>query len=151
MIVIAFTVLCLTYFFMRSRPWRYKTFTSPGLCLPFIGHSYKLMNKVIKNDPVNGIWNLYRSHQRDGMLYFKSFGFNNIWIGDFKTVKYIFNHADGNSRSDPALLFFFKQTRQLIVVKRKGLQSEPDSRIHRCLPRHVRPTQFLSQKKEVWT
>jgi len=113
MIVIAFTVLLLTYFFMRSRPWRYKTFTSPGLCLPFIGHSYKLMNKVIKNDPVNGIWNLYRSHQRDGMLYFKSFGFNNIWIGDFKTVKYIFNHADGNSRSDPALLFFFKQTRKL--------------------------------------
>ena len=113
MILAAFIVLCFTYIVLRAKPWRYKTFSSPGLCLPFIGHSYKLMNKKFKDDPANGIWNLYRRHQRNGMLYFKSFGFNNIWIGDFKTVKYIFNHADGNSRSDPPLLVFFKESRKL--------------------------------------
>lgn len=55
---------------------------------------------------------MYKKYQRHGMLYFKQFGIDTLWIGDFDTVKYIFNHADGNGRLSKSVHEgFFKASR----------------------------------------
>ena len=68
-----------------------------GICLPLIGHVYKFDSKTAQ-DPVGGLWRLYKKYQKDGMLHMNTFGLNIVFIGDFKTLKYVYNHPDVQDR-----------------------------------------------------
>jgi len=71
---------------------------SPGIALPFIGHVYLLLSEKFKNDQVNSMWNLWKKHQRNGLMYLKSFGVNMVFIGDFDTLKEVYNHPEVQMR-----------------------------------------------------
>jgi len=96
LIGITFLVLLVTYYFISNR--KYFSLPSPGLCLPVVGHVYKLMTEEGKKDPVMFLWNLYKKHQRNGMMHLRSFNLDLVFVGDFDTLKYIFNHPDCQGR-----------------------------------------------------
>ena len=68
-----------------------------GTCLPLIGHVYKFDSETA-DGPVGGLWRLYRKYQKDGMLHLNTFGLNVVFIGDFETLKYVYNHPDVQDR-----------------------------------------------------
>ena len=37
---------------------------------------------------------IYKKYQRNGMMYLNSFTLNLVFVGDFETLKYLFNHPD---------------------------------------------------------
>ena len=118
MVVILVTFAAILFFYFRYfLSSKYKHFGSPGPCLPLIGHSYVMMTKEAKKDPAQRIWNLYKKHQKHGMLYFKSIGLNQLLIGDFEAIKYIFNHSDGNGRINDQISRFTKITRKVQKCK----------------------------------
>ena len=90
-------VLTTLYCYKKSK-WKYRNLPSPGLCLPIIGHSYKIMNRKVRKDRVNGIWEIFRKYQRNGILYINTFSINCLWIGDFHTLKYVFNLPEVQNR-----------------------------------------------------
>ena len=47
-----------------------------------------------QKDPVNFLWNLWRKHNQHGMLYLKMLKLNLMFVGDYETIKYIYNHQD---------------------------------------------------------
>ena len=104
MIVLISFIVLLLIFFLSNKFFnnKYKNFSSPGISFPIIGHAYKLATNEFKQDTFHSITKLYRKHQRNGMMYINIFGRDELWIGDFKTIKYIFNHPDGNGRVGPA-------------------------------------------------
>ena len=91
-------VVILTLYCYKTSKWKYRKLPSPGLCLPVIGHSYKMMNKRVLNDLTNGIWDIYGKYQRNGILYMNTFSINSLWIGDFETLKYVFNLPEVQKR-----------------------------------------------------
>ena len=118
MVVILVTFAAILFFYFRYfLNSKYKHFGSPGPCLPLIGHSYVMMTKEAKKDPAQRIWSLYKKHQKHGMLYFKSIGLNQLLIGDFEAIKYIFNHSDGNGRINDQISRFTKITRKVQKCK----------------------------------
>ena len=110
-IFLIFTVIIFDLIFHKTRNSKYKQFSSPGPCVPILGHTYKMMTEKFRRDPIHELWNIYKEHQRNGMMYFNTFGYENLYIGDFEAVKRIFNHADGNGRFDHALEEWGKLTR----------------------------------------
>ena len=84
--------LFLSNYFVKS--WRYWKLPSPGPCLPVLGHAYEVMTEAARKDPVNTIWSLYKKHSVKGMMWLRVFNFDNVYVGDFDTLKYIFNHPD---------------------------------------------------------
>ena len=97
-IVLTFILLLVTLHFYKKSKWKYKNLPSPGLSLPIIGHSYKMMNKNVLKDLTNGIWEIYRKYQRDGLLYINTLSLNCLWIGDFDTLKHVFNLPEVQKR-----------------------------------------------------
>jgi len=93
--VITIVVLLLSIFVKRR--WKFRFIPSPGVCLPLIGHVYKFDSKTAE-DPVGGLWRLYRKYQKDGMLHMNTFGLNVVFIGDFETLKYVYNHPNVQDR-----------------------------------------------------
>ena len=80
--------------------------------MPVLGHTYKMGTEKFKEDPVHEIWRMYKKYQKNGMLYFNQFGIDTLWVGDFNTIKYIFNHVDGNGRLSSSIQHgFFRATR----------------------------------------
>ena len=106
------TLLLLSYMFSKIN-WKYQGFASPGLCLPLLGHSYKFTTKRFRSDPVNEIWRIYRKYQKEGIMYFKMFNQDTVWVGDFNIVKYIFNHSHGNGRFDEKMDDIGKKDRKV--------------------------------------
>ena len=99
-IFFTFVVLAITLYCFKTSKWRYKNLPSPGLSLPVIGHSYKMMNRTVLKDMTNGIWEIYRKYQRNGLLYINTLSLNCLWIGDFDTVKHVFNLPEVQKRLD---------------------------------------------------
>ena len=100
-ILLSFIIVILSlYCYKTQSHWKYRNLPSPGLCLPLIGHSYTLINKTVLEDLSNGIWNIYGKHQRNGLLYMNTFSIKRVWIGDFETVKYVFNLPEVQKRLD---------------------------------------------------
>ena len=98
-LIITFLTLALTYYLIfKSSQWKYRKFSSPGVCFPLIGHSYRLMNKSASSDVTNSMWELYRKYQRNGMMHINTFTINSIWIGDFQTLKYVLSHSEAQGR-----------------------------------------------------
>ena len=90
-IFLTLIIATLTLYIYKSWRWKYRSLPSPGLCLPVIGHSYTMMNRSVIKDLTNGIWSIYGKYQRNGILYMNTFSINSLWIGDFETLKYVFN------------------------------------------------------------
>ena len=85
-------ILYLTHYIFSNRS--FFRLSSPGLCLPVIGHAYKLMIGDGTKDQVNYIWNQYKKKNVNGILWLRSFRVDSVFIGDFETLKYVFNHPD---------------------------------------------------------
>ena len=99
-VLITVFFILLSLYCYKTYVYRYRQFPTPGLCLPIVGHSYKLLTKANINDPINGLWTLYKQHQRDGMLFLNTFTLDNVWIGDYDTLKYVFNLPEATKRLD---------------------------------------------------
>ena len=103
MLTLALCVCLFLGYFLYSRVnSRFGHLASPGPCLPILGHVYKLFKKEVIDDPVNGMWNLWKNSNKNGILYLKAFGIDQIFVGDFETVKQIFstNEASGRQKRD---------------------------------------------------
>merc|ERR1712241_1049472 len=90
--VVVIIVLALTLHLLKTK--KYSALPSPGLAIPLIGHVYKLFTAGAQKDPVNFLWNLYKKYQRNGLMHLNSFTLNLVFVGDFETLKYLFNHPD---------------------------------------------------------
>ena len=105
---------------------RYGLLPSPGAPLPLLGHFHLLLARWLAvvtldidifgmvfrggaKDPVNRLWELYKQHSKDGLLWIRSLNLEVLYIGDFKTLKTVFNHPDVQGRTIP-------QTVQVIIV-----------------------------------
>ena len=105
MYIIAFLCVCCgAVFFLKLSKSKYRKLASPGPCLPVLGHSYLLFKKSVLEDPANGIWKLYRNHNRDGILHMNTFSLNTVWIGDYKKIKYLFNLPEVTARLNKTML-----------------------------------------------
>ena len=93
-LLLSLVVIILTIAYKLLKPSKHGSLPSPGFPLPVVGHIYKLVTEEAKNDPVNFMWNLYKKYQRGGILYLRLFTINSVYVGDFDTLKYIFNHPD---------------------------------------------------------
>ena len=92
LLALAVVALTLTYQFLKTK--KYRSLPSPGLALPLVGHVYKLFSAEAQKDPINFLWKLYQKYQRNGLMHLNSFGLNLLFVGDFETLKYLFNHPD---------------------------------------------------------
>ena len=92
----------LGYFFYKTVTSRFRHLASPGTCLPILGHVHKLLTKEVIDDPVNGMWNLWKENTKNGILYLKAFGLDQIFVGDYELLKQIFatNEASGRLSKD---------------------------------------------------
>ena len=44
----------------------------------------------MKDDAGNGFWDMYKKYNQNGMMYLNLFNMKMIFIGDLKTVKYLY-------------------------------------------------------------
>ena len=91
-LLVTLIILMVSYYFIKNR--KYAALPSPGICLPVVGHIYKLMTDEAKKDPVITLWNLWKKYQRNGIMHLRSFNLDIVFVGDFDTLKYIYNHPE---------------------------------------------------------
>ena len=113
-ILLTLILSTLTLYIYQTWRWKYRNLPSPGLCLPVIGHSYTMMNKSLLKDLTNGIWGIYGRYQRNGILYMNTFSIDSLWIGDFETLKYVFNLPEVQKRLNDGIMKLALRTRYLI-------------------------------------
>ena len=94
-------VLALVRFISSNLPWT--RLPNPGICFPFIGHLHKFFNKEMVDDPIKGLRDMYRKHQRNGVMWTRNFNMDILWVGDFDTLHYLFNHPQVQNRMNPKL------------------------------------------------
>ena len=46
---------------------------------------------------------MYKKHQRNGLMWTRNFNMDILWVGDFDTLHYLFNHAQVQNRMNPKL------------------------------------------------
>ena len=93
-------LVILNYVF-SNLPWL--RHPNPGICYPFLGHIHKFFTKEMVADPVKGLWDMYRKHQRKGVMWTRNFNMDILWVGDFDTLHYLFNHSKVQNRMNPRL------------------------------------------------
>ena len=91
------TVVLFICFLIYKKTYRnaWSHLPSPGYPLPFLGHLQVLLNT---KDPVNYMWGLYNKFSQKGLLLVQIFNLNTVLVGDFDTLKYLFNHPDVQNR-----------------------------------------------------
>jgi len=90
-------VLVLINYIFSNLAW-YRL-PNPGICLPFLGHIHKFFTKGMLEDPINGLLVMFRKHQRNGVMWTRSFNLDILWVGDFETLRYVFNHPQIQDRN----------------------------------------------------
>ena len=70
-----FSILLVTYYYYATNK-AYFLLPSPGLCLPGVGHMYKMMTGDSQKDPVMSLWRLYKKYQKNGIMHLRSFRFD---------------------------------------------------------------------------
>ena len=91
--LVVLAVLGLTLYIRNQ--WKYMSLGSPGLALPILGHFHILAtSKTAATDPVGFMWNLWKTKSRNGIMYLKIFSMRMVQVGDFETLKQIYNHPD---------------------------------------------------------
>jgi len=97
-LLIAIIVTIVLAFLIKKtykNPWTH--LPSPGIQLPFFGHLSVLLTD--SKDPINYGWDLYKKYSKDGILFNTVFNFNTLIVGDFDSLKYLFNHPDVQERN----------------------------------------------------
>ena len=69
-LITVFALVMINYVF-SNLPWF--RLPNPGICFPFLGHIHKFFTKEIAADPVKGLRDMYRKHQRNGVLWTRNF------------------------------------------------------------------------------
>merc|ERR1719309_447487 len=64
-------------------------------------------------DPVNHMWNLYKKNNYKGIMWVRILNLDMAFVGDFDTLKYIFNHPDAQERTPEVLARFQRDIRML--------------------------------------
>ena len=106
-----FSILLVTYYYYATNK-AYFLLPSPGLCLPGVGHMYKMMTGDSKKDPVMSLWRLYKKYQKNGIMHLRSFRFDTVFVGDFETLKYIYNHPECQERANEMLKVLTREDRR---------------------------------------
>ena len=111
-------VVLVFCFLVYKRTYRnaWSHLPSPGFQLPFFGHPQLLLDT---SDPVKYSWDLYKKFSQKGLLYIKIFTFKSVIVGDFETLKYLFNHPDVQNRTGDN--FHTDSTIKVIKEERDGL------------------------------
>ena len=126
-IFLVFTCVIVGWLYLKWSASKYRHLSSPGPCLPIIGHSYKLFSKAVLADPATGMWDLYRKHNKDGIMYMNTFSIDTVMVGDFHTLKTIFNNPDATGRTTPGMKKLVLRTRKVSGSEVPGvLLSEGD-------------------------
>ena len=84
-LLIALLLLWLTHHYITNRKWT--KLPSPGICLPVVspitpltlsintppkvGHMMKMVDKASLADPQASMWNMYKQHQKGGLLFLR--------------------------------------------------------------------------------
>ena len=76
---------------------------SLGICFPFLGHIHKFFSKEMVADPVKGLRDMYRKHQRNGVMWTRNLNVDILWVGNFDTLHHLFNHPQVQNRMNPRL------------------------------------------------
>ena len=84
-------------------------------------YSFFVIYQIVRNgirDPVNRLWDLYKRHNRGGLLRIRAFNIElvgiilntsrafsslKVYIGDFKMLKEVFNNPDAQGRAIPQI------------------------------------------------
>ena len=74
------------------------------------------------NDPVNAAWDLYKKFSLKGFLFIKVFHFRIVLVGDFDTLRFLFNHPDVQARTD---VNFHTDTLTKMMKEDRGSPSGP--------------------------
>ena len=91
--LVVLIVLWITQYIKKR--WKYMSLGSPGVALPIIGHFHILASsKTAATDPVGFMWNLFKTKSKNGIMYLKIFSMRLVHVGDFDTLKQIYNHPD---------------------------------------------------------
>jgi len=88
--LVTLVLLWVVHYYLSNKKWF--VLPSPGLCLPVVGHSYKMTK--FGADPVGSMWAWYRKYQKEGMMWIRSFNLNMMLVGDFDTLKHLYQHPD---------------------------------------------------------
>jgi len=72
---------------------------SPGICLPVFGHFHLFLNASARQDPVGSLSKMWKTHQKDGVLWVRRFAADMLLVGDLKVAKQLYNHPDMQGRS----------------------------------------------------
>ena len=72
---------------------------SPGICLPVFGHFHLFLNASARQDPVGTLSKMWKTHQKDGVLWVRRFAADMLLVGDLKVAKQLYNHPDMQGRS----------------------------------------------------
>ena len=99
--LITVIALVMVNYVFYNLPWF--RLPNPGICFPGIGHIHKFFTKEMVADPVKGLRDMYRKHQRNGVMWTRNFNMDILWVGDFDTLHYLFNHPQVQNRMNPKL------------------------------------------------
>jgi len=124
-ILLTLLCLCLTYYWINKN--KFRSFSSPGLCLPWIGHSHILFSSWFLADPVNSLWKLWKENQKEGFLWVRILSIDNFFVGDFHTLKELFNHPNLQGRLTSGVAKIFKEDRKVKNDKDVGVIFTKDS------------------------
>ena len=58
----------------------------------------------MKEDAGKCFWDMYKKYNQNGMMYLNLFNIKMIFVGDLKTVKYLFNLPEVTARTSQAML-----------------------------------------------
>ena len=120
-ILILCLILAFICIFKKFSKSKYGHLGTPGICLPIVGHSYKLFSKSSNNNPAASMWEIYQKYNNNGILYFKTLSINSVWIGDFDSMRYLFNHPDATRRMNQNMLLLNLPSRKISGKDMTGL------------------------------
>ena len=125
--LVTVSILLLVSYIFNNLPW-YRL-PNPGICFPFLGHIHNFFTKRMLADPINGLCDMFRKHQRKGVMWTRSFNMDILWVGDFITLhfKFNFNHPQMQDRFSPRFHGSNEMERKLEAGQDiPGVQGRPD-------------------------
>ena len=69
--LITVIALVMVNHMLSNVPWF--RLPNPGICFPLVGHIHKIFTKEMVADPVKGLRDMYRKHQRNGVMWTRNF------------------------------------------------------------------------------
>ncbi|XP_023320166.1 cytochrome P450 2J6 [Eurytemora carolleeae] len=78
-----------------SAKYRWLRLPGPWFYVPYLGHLELLLNL---GNPVKNILSLYNKYNQGGVCYTSLINQNNLLVGDYNTLKFLFNHPHVQNR-----------------------------------------------------